>query len=159
MPLTPGDQAPNFTAPTETGEKISLSDYKGDYIILYFYPKDDTPGCTTEACAFRDHRDVFESLNARIIGVSKDSVEKHEKFKNKYALPFPLVSDENGTICEEYGVWREKKMYGRTFMGIERTTFLIAPDGKIAAIWPKVKVAKHIDEIRQELENLHTGTI
>jgi peroxiredoxin Q/BCP len=149
-----GDSAPNFTLPTDNEGTVSLSDFKGKAVVLYFYPKDDTPGCTTESCGFRDHKKDFESLNAQIIGVSKDSVKKHDKFKAKYDLNFPLVSDENGTLCEDYGVWKEKSMYGKTYMGIVRSTFLIDADGKIAQIWNKVKVPGHVEAVAEAL-NAH----
>lgn len=152
--LNIGDQAPDFTLPTDGGGEVSLSDYKGKKVVLYFYPKDNTPGCTTESCDFRDHKQDFESINAHIIGISKDSVKKHDNFKAKYELNFPLASDENSDVCERYGVWKEKSMYGKTYMGIERSTFLIDEDGKIAHIWPKVKVKGHVEAVKAELEGL-----
>ncbi len=154
MTLTIGDKAPDFKAPTDGGGTLNLSDLKGEYVVLYFYPKDDTPGCTKEACAFRDDLKDFEKLNAKIVGVSKDPPEKHDKFIKKYDLTFPLVSDEDGSICEAYGTWVEKSMYGRKYMGIERATFLIAPNGTIAEIWRKVKVKNHSEEIREKLSSL-----
>lgn len=149
--LNIGDIAPDFSGPTDSEGTISLSDFKGQNVVLYFYPRDDTPGCTKESCAFRDHKKDFEGLNAQIIGVSKDSVKKHDKFKAKYDLNFPLLSDENGTVCEDYGVWKEKSMYGKTFMGIERSTFLIDGEGKIAQIWRKVKVPGHVEAVAEAL--------
>ncbi len=149
-----GDDAPDFTCPTDGNGEITLSEFQGQNVIIYFYPKDDTPGCTKESCGFRDALPAFEKLNTAIIGISKCSVKKHDKFKEKYNLNFPLASDENGTICEDYGVWKEKSMYGKTYMGIERSTFLIDENGKIAAIWNKVKVPGHIESVQQELENL-----
>lgn len=154
MTLKVGDKAPNFTAPTDGGASLTLSDLHGDYVVLYFYPKDDTPGCTKEACAFRDDMSDFEKLNAKIVGVSKDTAAKHDKFKAKYDLTFPLVSDEDGAICDAYGTWVEKSMYGRKYMGIQRATFLIDPSGKIAEIWPNVKVKGHSEEIREKLASL-----
>ncbi len=149
-----GDAAPNFTLPTDGNNEISLSDLKGKNVILYFYPKDDTPGCTTESCAFRDALPDFTKLDAQIIGISKCSVTKHDKFKAKYDLNFPLASDENGSTCENYGTWVEKNMYGRKYMGIERSTFIIDKNGKIAALWRKVKVKEHVETVRQTLETL-----
>ncbi len=152
--LKEGDIAPDFTAPTDNNGEIALSSLRGQHVVLYFYPKDDTPGCTTESCAFRDALPHFEGLDAQIIGVSKCSVKKHDKFKEKHGLNFPLVSDENSDICETYGTWVEKNMYGRKYMGIERSTFLIDKDGKIARIWRKVKVKDHVDEVKNALEEL-----
>ncbi|MGH1376142.1 MAG: thioredoxin-dependent thiol peroxidase [Alphaproteobacteria bacterium] len=149
-----GDAAPDFTLPTDGNNEISLSDLKGKNVILYFYPKDDTPGCTTESCAFRDALPDFTKLDAQIIGISKCSVTKHDKFKAKYDLNFPLASDENGSTCENYGTWVEKNMYGRKYMGIERSTFIIDKNGKIAALWRKVKVKEHVETVRQTLETL-----
>ena len=154
MTLNIGDTAPDFTLPTDGDGEIKLSDLNGQNVVLYFYPKDDTPGCTTESCGFRDALPAFEKLNAAIIGVSKCSVAKHDKFKEKYKLNFPLASDENGKVCESYGTWVEKNMYGRKYMGIERTTFLIDTEGKIAAIWNKVKVKGHVEEVQAALTEL-----
>lgn len=152
--LNIGDFAPDFTLPTDNNKSITLSSFRGKNVILYFYPKDDTPGCTTESCDFRDALPAFETLNATIIGISKCSVKKHDKFKEKYALNFPLASDENGTVCEEYGVWKEKSMYGKKYMGIERSTFLIDANGKITALWRKVSVTGHVEEVEKALTNL-----
>ncbi len=149
-----GDKAPDFTLPTDGDGEITLSSLRGQNVILYFYPKDDTPGCTTESCGFRDALPAFEKLNAAIIGISKCSVKKHDKFKEKYKLNFPLASDENGDVCEAYGTWVEKSMYGKKYMGIERSTFLIDAEGKIAAIWTKVKVNGHVEEVQSTLETL-----
>jgi len=149
--LAIGDPAPDFTLPTDGGGEISLSGFKGRKVVIYFYPKDNTPGCTTESCSFRDHKPEFEKLNAQIIGISKDSVKKHDNFKAKHDLNFPLASDENGDVCKRYGVWKEKSMYGKTFWGIERSTFLIDEAGKIAQIWRKVKVKDHVEEVRAAL--------
>ena len=148
-----GDNAPDFKLPANGDKEIALSNYKGKKLILYFYPKDDTPGCTTEACNFRDNLPDLGKLNVAVLGASKDSVTKHEKFAAKYELPFPLLSDEEGTLCEDYGVWVEKNMYGRKYMGIERTTFLIDENGKIEQIWRKVKVKDHIKDINEALNN------
>ena len=146
MTLNPGDKAPDFSMPTDGGGSVSLKDLKGKKVVLYFYPKDDTPGCTKEACGFRDALPDFSGADAEIIGVSKDSVAKHDKFKAKHELPFTLASDEDGSVCEAYGTWVEKSMYGRKYMGIDRATFLIDETGKIARIWRKVKVPGHVEE-------------
>lgn len=142
-----GDRAPSFSLESDSGEKVALKDFKGKTVVLYFYPKDMTSGCTQEACDFRDSFDHFERHAAVILGVSKDSLEKHKSFKEKYSLPFPLLSDVDGKVCLDYGVWKEKSMYGRKYMGIERTTVIIGPTGKIVKIFPKVKVKGHIDEV------------
>lgn len=151
--LNIGVPAPAFTLPADGGKEISLSDFIGKKVVLYFYPKDDTPGCTAESCAFRDNLPNFKKLDTQIIGISKCSVKKHDKFKEKYELNFPLVSDENEDTCERYGTWVEKSMYGRKYMGIERSTFLIDEHGKIEKIWRKVKVPGHINEISEYLKN------
>ncbi len=148
-----GDKAPSFTLPQTADKDVSLSDYKGRYVVLYFYPKDNTPGCTKQACGFRDDLPQFDKLDATVIGISKDSLKKHHNFTDKHDLNFPILSDENGTVCEDYGVWVEKNLYGRKYMGIERTTFLIDPDGVIQDIWRKVKVNGHIDAVRTALED------
>lgn len=145
--LNAGDKAPDFTAPANGGKEISLSACKGKKVVLYFYPKDDTPGCTVEAKDFRDHIKEFEKANTLVLGVSKDSVMSHGKFQEKFCLPFPLVSDEKTSICEDYGVWVQKSMYGKTYMGIERTTFLIDEKGAISHVWRKVKVDGHVKEV------------
>jgi peroxiredoxin Q/BCP len=143
MSLDVGTQAPDFTLPTDGNGSVTLSALKGKPVVLYFYPKDDTSGCTAEACQFRDMQPDFSGADAVIIGLSKDSVASHDKFKKKYELPFTLAADTEGTACEAYGVWVEKSMYGKKYMGIERATFLIDRDGKIAKIWRKVKVPGH----------------
>ena len=142
-----GKTAPDFTLATDGGGEITLSALKGRKVVVYFYPKDDTPGCTKEACGFRDALPDFSKLDAEIIGVSKDSVAKHDKFKAKYELPFTLASDEDGSVCEAYGTWVEKSMYGRKYMGIDRATFLIDESGVLRAEWRKVKVPGHVDEV------------
>lgn len=147
MPLNVGDSAPDFSLTTDGGGTISLNSLKGARVVLYFYPRDDTSGCTKEACAFRDAGSDFATANAAIIGISKDSVASHEKFKAKHDLTFPLLSDEDGSVCEAYGVWVEKSMYGRKYMGIERATFLIDENGVIEQIWRKVKVPGHADAV------------
>lgn len=145
--LSAGDIAPDFSFPTETGEIIALSDLRGKNAVLYFYPKDDTPGCTIEAKDFRDAMADFSSARTAVIGVSKDSVQSHRKFSEKFCLPFPLASDEHTGICEAYGVWTEKSMYGKKYMGIERATFLIDGAGIVRRVWRKVKVDGHVAEV------------
>lgn len=147
MPLNVGDRAPGFTLPADGGGSLSLKDLGGRKVVLYFYPKDDTPGCTAEACAFRDAAPRFTDADTVVIGISKDGVSRHDKFKAKYDLPFALLSDTDGAVCEAYGVWVEKSLYGRTYMGIERATFLIDRDGVIGHIWRKVKVPGHVDAV------------
>lgn len=147
MTLEPGDAAPDFTVPTDGGGTVTLSKLRGKKIVLYFYPKDDTSGCTKEACGFRDAIPDFSKLAATVIGVSRDSVKSHDKFKEKYGLPFILASDEGGEVCERYGVWVEKSMYGRRYMGIERTTFLIDEKGIVREVWPKVKIGGHVEAV------------
>lgn len=154
MAIEVGDSAPDFTRPTDSGGEISLSALKGRPVVLYFYPKDDTSGCTKEAIGFRDALEGFEAAGATVIGVSKDSVAKHDKFKAKHELNFPLVSDEDGTLCEAYGTWVEKSMYGRKYMGIERATFLIGEDGMIRNVWRKVKVPGHVEEVLAAVKGL-----
>lgn len=149
--LNIGDKAPDFSLPANNGQTFSLSDYKGQKVVLYFYPKDDTPGCTTQACDFNDTLSDLGTLNTVVLGVSKDPLAKHKKFAEKYGLQFPLLSDENSDICETYGVWVEKNMYGKKFMGIERSTFLIDEEGKIEKIWRKVKVKNHIQEMLETI--------
>jgi peroxiredoxin Q/BCP len=141
--LAVGDAAPEFTLPRDGGGEVSLSDFKGEIVVLYFYPKDDTSGCTKEAIAFTEALESFRDAGATVLGVSKDSVAKHEKFKAKHDLGVTLLSDEDGAVCEAYGVWVEKSMYGRKYMGIERATFLIGRDGALREIWRKVKVTGH----------------
>ena len=154
MSVEEGKKAPDFTAPTDGAKTLKLSDLRGRPVVLYFYPKDDTPGCTTEACGFRDAAPDFKKLKAQIVGVSKDNVARHDKFKAKYGLNFPLVSDEDGKICGKYGTWIEKSLYGRKYMGIDRATFLIDKNGVVARIWRKVKVAGHVDEVQAALTEL-----
>ena len=152
--LKEGNKAPDFTATDQNGIKVKLSDLKGKKVVLYFYPKDDTSGCTAEACAFRDSLPDFSKVKAAIVGISRDSVESHDKFKKKFDLTFPLVSDEDGKVCEAYGTWVEKSMYGRKYMGIERSTFLIDEKGVIRGIWRKVKVPGHAEEVLKAAEAL-----
>jgi peroxiredoxin Q/BCP len=154
MILDVGDKAPDFSLPTDGGGTVSLKSLKGKKVVLYFYPKDDTPGCTTEACGFRDALPDFSETDAEIIGVSKDSVARHDKFKAKYELPFTLIADEDGTLCEAYGVWQEKKNYGKTYMGIVRSTFLIDEKGRIAAVWRNLRVKGHVEKVLEEARKL-----
>src|SRR5690348_1115529 len=147
MSLEIGDKAPDFTLPTDGAGTVRLSDLKGQNVVLYFYPKDDTSGCTAEACQFRDLFPKFGRTDATVIGISRDSIVSHDKFKKKYKLPFTLASDSEGKVTEKYGVWIEKSLYGRRYMGIERATFLIDEKGKIAQVWHKVKVPGHADEV------------
>lgn len=154
MGLNIGDLAPDFTLPTDSSGTITLSSLRGKPVVVYFYPKDDTPGCTKEACAFRDNLPHFNTQNAVVIGISKDSATKHDKFKVKYGLNFPLAADEDGKTCEAYGVWTEKSMYGKTYMGIQRATFLIDQNGKIAQIWPKVSVPGHAEDVLKAVQAL-----
>lgn len=154
MSIDVGDKAPAFTLPTDGGGEISLDDFRGTPVVLYFYPKDDTSGCTAEACAFRDSLPDFSKMKAEIVGISRDPVKKHDKFKEKYALNFPLASDEEGKVCEAYGTWVEKSMYGRKYMGIERATFLIDGKGVIRNVWRKVKVPGHAEEVLKAAQAL-----
>jgi peroxiredoxin Q/BCP len=149
--LKVGDKAPDFKLFADNGKEVSLKKLKGHKVVLYFYPKDNTSGCTKEACDFKDNIKVFEKKETVVIGVSKDSVESHKKFKSKFELPFTLLSDESAAIIEEYGVWKQKSMYGRKYMGIERTTFLIDEKGKIKEIWNNVKVPGHITDILNKI--------
>lgn len=151
--LTPGDKAPDFAMPKSGGGEIAhLSDYSGKYLVLYFYPKDSTPGCTTEAIDFTASKADFAALNAEILGVSRDSLKKHDNFIAKKELGIVLGADLEGKVTEDYGVWVEKSMYGKTYMGIQRATFLIAPDGTIAHVWPKVRVKGHVAEVLDTLK-------
>ncbi|HWH02638.1 MAG TPA: thioredoxin-dependent thiol peroxidase [Gemmatimonadales bacterium] len=149
-----GKSAPAFSLDTDAGEKLSLKDLKGRPVVLYFYPKDDTPGCTVEACEFRDAFPRFKGSKAIILGISPDSVKSHLKFKEKFDLPFTLLADEDHAIAEKYGVWQKKSMYGRTYMGIARTTFVIDKDGKVAKIFEKVKPKGHAEEVEQAIDEL-----
>jgi len=143
-----GEKAPLFKAPASNGKIISLKDYLGKKnVVLYFYPKDDTPGCTVEACGFRDKIKLIEAKEAVVLGVSPDNISSHEKFINKFKLPFLLLSDKDKRICKAYGVWVKKNMYGRQYMGVARTTFIIGKDGKVKRLYPKVKPEVHSDEI------------
>jgi thioredoxin-dependent peroxiredoxin len=150
--LKAGSKAPDFTLTSDEGKQISLKDFQGKKVVLYFYPKDDTPGCTKEACSFTENLDRVKKSGAVVLGVSADSVESHKKFKQKYGLNFPLLSDPDRTVIQKYDVWKEKNMYGKTTMGVERTTFVIDEEGKIYHIFPKVKVDGHTDEVIEKLQ-------
>ena len=145
--LKEGDKAPDFSSKDQNGNPVELSDFKGQKVVLYFYPKDDTPGCTKEACSFRDADHVYRDKGIKVLGVSTDDEKSHQKFISKFQLPFDLLADTDKDIVEKYGVWGEKSMYGKKYMGTNRKTFLIDEDGKIAKIFDKVNVAEHADEV------------
>ena len=151
MPLQENIPAPDFTLKDETGSVHKLSDYKGKNVVLYFYPKDDTPGCTTEACNFRDNYSAYEKAGVTILGVSPDSVASHAKFKQKFHLPFTLLADEDHAVCELYDVWKLKKMYGKEYYGVARTTYLISTDGMIRKVFENVKPAEHSAEVLAQI--------
>ncbi|MCE8006574.1 peroxiredoxin [Aestuariivita sp.] len=148
------DMAPDFTLPRDGGAEVSLSQLRGKTVVLFFYPRDDTSGCTKESIGFSEAQDDFAAAGAVIYGISKDSVASHDKFVKKRALTVPLLSDETGTMCEDYGVWVEKKMYGKTYMGIERSTFVIDAEGKIAHVWRKVKVPGHVEAVLDAVKGM-----
>lgn len=152
--LEPGTKAPAFTLVSDSGEKIKLSDLAGSPVVLYFYPKDDTPGCTKEACNFRDRQQELTALGAKVLGVSPDDVASHVKFRDKYTLNFPLLADPDHKVADKYGAWREKNMYGKKSMGVQRSTYLIGPDGKIAKVWKRVSVDGHDDQVLEALQAL-----
>ncbi len=158
LKLKVGDVAPDFTAPTQNGEAVSLAGLRGRWVVLYFYPKDNTPGCTVEACGFRDNWDAIQARGAVVLGVSNDSVKSHERFAGLFKLPFPLLADADKKIVTAYGVYAEKSFMGRVGLGIHRVTFLIGPDGRIAEIWPKVKTAGHAAEVLAGLEKHAAAT-
>lgn len=145
--LSIGEPAPDFTLPASKGKNISLSDYRGKKVVLYFYPKDMTPTCTTESCDFRDYNGKFARAKAKVIGISPDEVKSHLKFIDKHELPFPLLADTEHNVCNLYGVWQEKSMYGRKYMGVVRSTFLIDEEGKLVREWRNVKVKGHVEEV------------
>lgn len=149
-----GQKAPAFSLPADDGKTVKLADFQGRPVVLYFYPKDDTPGCTKEACAFRDRKKEIEKLGAVVVGVSPDDVESHVRFKEKYRLNFPLLADKDHQVAERYGAWREKNMYGKKTLGIQRSTFLIGPDGTVAKVWKRVKVDGHDEQVLEALKNL-----
>lgn len=152
--LKPGDTAPSFSLPDEAGNTRSLSDYEGKWVVLYFYPKDDTPGCTKEACAIRDVFEDFSRMGVVVLGVSKDSPASHTAFKEKYGLPFTLLSDEKGSMIEAYGAWQEKTMFGKTGMGIVRITYIIGPDQSIKKVYEEVDPANHALQLLAELKDI-----
>jgi thioredoxin-dependent peroxiredoxin len=154
MSVNVGDKAPDFTLATDGGGSVTLSKLQGKPVVIYFYPKDDTSGCTAEACGFRDSLPDYGATGAAVIGISKDSVASHDKFKAKYQLPFALASDDKGEVIEKYGVWVEKSMYGRKYMGIDRSTFLIDKTGMVRGVWHKVKVPGHVAEVLKAAKSL-----
>ena len=156
MTLSIGDKAPDFSMPSDGNGTVALSDFKGRYLVLYFYPRDDTPGCTKEAIGFSELKSEFNTLGADILGISKDTVAKHDKFIAKHDLKVGLGSDESGEMIERYGVWGEKKLYGKVYMGIERATYLIGPKGEILEIWRKVRVKDHVEAVLTALQK-HAG--
>lgn len=151
MSLSEGQKAPDFSLPDENGNTVSLAKLKGQKVVLFFYPKANTPGCTQESCDFSDRFEKFKKANTVVLGISKDSVEKQAKFKDKYDMGITLLSDADGTTCEDYGVWKQKSMFGKKYMGIERATFFIDEDGIIKKTWPKVKVAGHADDVYEAI--------
>jgi peroxiredoxin Q/BCP len=155
--LQPGSQAPAFDLPSDGGGRVRLADLKGRWVVLYFYPKDDTTGCTKEAIEFTAAASEFEALNAVVVGVSRDTAHSHDRFKAKHQLAPVLGADVDGEMTERYGVWVEKSMYGRTYMGVERATFLIGPEGTIRRVWRKVKVAGHVAAVLESLRELNDG--
>lgn len=156
MPLKEGTKAPAFTALDDRGREVRLDDHHGRLLVLFFYPKDDTPGCTAEACDFRDHLVRVKRTGARVLGVSPDGADSHAKFKSKHGLTFPLLADEDKRICRAYRVWKKKSMYGRQYMGVERTTYIVGPDGMIARVFAKVRVPGHVDAVLAALKELKT---
>ncbi|QQS22768.1 thioredoxin-dependent thiol peroxidase [bacterium] len=154
MTLKINQKAPDFTLPDQDGAKHKLSDYQGQWVLVYFYPKDDTPGCTTEACTLRDNFPAFKKLKVKVFGISVDSEKSHKKFADKYQLPFTILADEDKKVVEKYGVWQEKSMYGKKYMGTVRNSYLINPEGKIAKIYEKVKPAMHAEEVLADIKEL-----
>lgn len=152
--IEPGQRAPAFTLTSDDGAKVRLSALKGQPVVVYFYPRDDTPGCTREACAFRDCKAALEKLGAVVLGISADSMESHGKFRDKYKLNFPLLADPDHKVADKYGAWREKNMYGKKSMGIQRSTFLIDAEGKVAKVWKAVKVDGHDEQVLEALREL-----
>jgi peroxiredoxin Q/BCP len=152
--LAEGDKAPSFTLPDQKGEKVKLSDLKGETVVLYFYPRADTPGCTTQACGVRDRRADYAKAGARVIGISPDEVEAIDKFAGKFDLDFTLLADADHAVAEKYGTWVEKSMYGKKYMGVQRATFIVGPDGKIAKVFPKVSPKSHDDVVLKALAEL-----
>ncbi len=154
MPITEGAPAPSFTLPAGDGSTVSLADYRGKTVVLYFYPKDDTPGCTTEACSFRDATDDLRAAGAVVLGVSPDAPKSHARFAEKHSLPFPLLADEDHSVAEQYGVWVEKNNYGKKYMGIERSTFVIDGERVVRKVFRKVKVAGHAEAVSEAVRGL-----
>jgi peroxiredoxin Q/BCP len=152
--LRAGDKAPDFTLPDQSGEKVKLSEFKGETVVLYFYPRADTPGCTTQACGVRDRRADYEKAGARVIGISPDEVGAVDKFAGKFDLDFTLLADADHAVAEKYGTWVEKSMYGKKYMGVQRATFIVGPDGKIAKVFPKVSPKSHDDAVLKALGEL-----
>ncbi len=162
MPAAPpwieeGAKAPDFTLATDDGKKVKLSQFRGKPVVIYFYPKDDTPGCTREACAFRDRKKELEKLGAVVLGVSPDDEKSHAKFRDKFQLNFPLLADAGHKVAEKFGAWREKNMYGKVSMGIQRSTFVIDAEGKVARVWRKVNVDGHDEQVLEALRKLAAG--
>jgi thioredoxin-dependent peroxiredoxin len=155
--IEPGQKAPAFTLTADDGQKVRLGDLAGSPVVLYFYPKDDTPGCTKEACAFRDLKDDLKKLGARVFGVSPDDVASHVKFRDKYQLNFPLLADPDHATAEKYGAWREKNMYGKKSMGVQRSTYLIDEQGKVAKVWKRVQVDGHDQQVLEALRELQSS--
>jgi peroxiredoxin Q/BCP len=153
----PGQKAPAFTLTADDGKKVRLIDLAGSPVVLYFYPADDTPGCTKEACAFRDLKDELQKLGAKVFGVSPDDVASHEKFRDKYQLNFPLLADPDHAVAEQYGAWREKNMYGKKSMGVQRSTYLIDANGKVARLWKRVQVDGHDQQVLEALKELQAN--
>lgn len=151
--IQPGNPAPDFTLETDAGQTFRLADHRGSFVVVYFYPKDDTPACTTEAASFSALEGKFEAAGCKVVGISPDTPESHKKFRRKHDLTVALASDPDHAVAQAYGVWVEKSMYGRKYMGIERTTFLIAPDGRVLRVWEKVKVAGHAEEVLAAIES------
>ena len=147
-----GKKAPAFSLPTDQSKSVKLSDYAGKYLVIYFYPKDMTPGCTQESCEFGESYSTLKKLGAQVLGVSRDSVESHKKFSAKHSLPFELISDADGAMCEKYGVWQEKSLYGRKFMGIVRSTFIVGPDSRVLKVYQPVKVTGHVKQVMEDLK-------
>lgn len=152
--IEPGEKAPDFTLPDQDGREVKLSDFRGQPVVVYFYPKADTPGCTTQACGVRDHRADYSKANTVVLGISPDPVSKVKKFQEKYDLDFTLLADADHAVAETYGVWAQKSMYGKTYMGNERTTFIVDSDGKVAEVLPKVKPGEHDTLVLAALEEL-----
>lgn len=153
-----GELAPDFTLPDQAGREHSLANYHGQWVVLYFYPKDDTPGCTTEACTIRDILPQFNGVHAKVFGISADSVKSHDKFTKKFSLTFPLLADEDHAVCAAYGTWKPKKMFGKEFLGVLRTSFIIDPVGNIAKIYEQVNPDLHAQELLVDIETLQTKT-